>query len=139
LEIIKEGNQKQSWTELRVGAETSERVVVSLSEVTVLLDVKTRWDSVFYKLYFATAPPLHFVFLHCIKSLTFDREGSERIVPVYSSGKAAEMSSLDSGASSQCFWSRPVKGLLGIYDRYTSKLEPNGQNAVIHLFLRIMY
>jgi hypothetical protein len=32
-----------------------------------------------------------------------------------------------------------LKGLLGIYDRYTSKLEPNGQNAVIHLFLRIMY
>jgi hypothetical protein len=33
----------------------------------------------------------------------------------------------------------PVKGLLGIYDRYTSKLKPNGQNAVIHLFRRIMY
>jgi hypothetical protein len=33
----------------------------------------------------------------------------------------------------------PVKGLLGIYNRYTSKLKPNGQNAVIHLFLRIMY
>lgn len=33
----------------------------------------------------------------------------------------------------------PMKGLLGIYDRYTSKLEPNGQNAVIHLFRRIMY
>jgi hypothetical protein len=32
-----------------------------------------------------------------------------------------------------------VKGLLGIYSRYTSKLEPNRQNAVIHLFLRIMY
>ena len=34
---------------------------------------------------------------------------------------------------------QPLKGLLGIYDRYTSKLEPNGQNAVIHLFRRIIY
>jgi hypothetical protein len=32
-----------------------------------------------------------------------------------------------------------LKGFLGIYNRYTSKLEPNGQNAVIHLFRRIMY
>jgi hypothetical protein len=50
LEIIQEGNEKKLWTELRIGAETPDSVVVSLSEVTVVLDVKTRWDSVFYML-----------------------------------------------------------------------------------------
>ena len=48
LEIIKQGNERNIWTQLHVGAEAAERV--SLSEVTVLPDVKTRWDSVFYML-----------------------------------------------------------------------------------------
>jgi hypothetical protein len=47
LRIIKEGNESGLWTELSMGGRTE---VVSLSPVTVLPDVKTRWDSVFYML-----------------------------------------------------------------------------------------
>jgi hypothetical protein len=47
LSIIKEGNDNGLWTELHTGGGTQ---VVSLSQVTVLPDVKTRWDSVFYML-----------------------------------------------------------------------------------------
>jgi hypothetical protein len=42
LDIIKQGNERQLWTEISVVAQTAEREVVSLSEVTVLPDVKTR-------------------------------------------------------------------------------------------------
>ncbi|KAJ7137640.1 hypothetical protein C8R46DRAFT_922354 [Mycena filopes] len=47
---IKMGNEKQSWTEIQDGHGGPMRVIVQLSEVTVLADVKTRWDSVFYML-----------------------------------------------------------------------------------------
>lgn len=52
LTLIKTGNESQLWTEVRVNSRTgtAERVITSLSEVTVLPDVKTRWDSVFYML-----------------------------------------------------------------------------------------
>ncbi|KAJ7750263.1 hypothetical protein B0H16DRAFT_1843275 [Mycena metata] len=47
LRIINEGNEAGLWTEFNVGGGTA---VVALSLVTVLPDVKTRWDSVFYML-----------------------------------------------------------------------------------------
>jgi hypothetical protein len=52
-----------------------------------------------------------------------------------SSSSASRTSTSGSSKASQT----TLKGLLSIYDRYTSKLEPNRQNAVIHLFVRIMY
>ncbi|KAJ7675195.1 ribonuclease H-like domain-containing protein [Mycena rosella] len=50
LSIIKTGNETQLWTEVREVGVNVEQVPVALSEVTVLLDVKTRGDSVFFML-----------------------------------------------------------------------------------------
>jgi hypothetical protein len=52
LDIIKTGNIDGLWTQLITvdGGNTFEKDTVSLSPVTVLPDVKTRWDSVFYML-----------------------------------------------------------------------------------------
>lgn len=49
LNIIERGNEGELWTEFG-GNEPNGRQVISLSVVTVLPDVKTRWDSVFYML-----------------------------------------------------------------------------------------
>ena len=50
LNIIKEGNDQQLWTETVERDGQTEQVVVQLKPLRVLPDVKTRWDSVFYML-----------------------------------------------------------------------------------------
>jgi hypothetical protein len=50
LNIIKEGNDQQLWTETVERDGRTEQVVVQLKPLMVLPDVKTRWDSVFYML-----------------------------------------------------------------------------------------
>jgi hypothetical protein len=50
LEIIRLGNEDHTWTQVVVVNGQAEKVTVNLALVTVLPDVKTRWDSVFFML-----------------------------------------------------------------------------------------
>lgn len=50
LEIIQQGNNDKTWTQVVIVNAQAEKVTANLALVTVLPDVKTRWDSVFFML-----------------------------------------------------------------------------------------
>jgi hypothetical protein len=50
LDIIKQGNTNSLWTQVTLVENKAVKEPVVLAFVTVLPDVKTRWDSVFYML-----------------------------------------------------------------------------------------